>query len=83
MDKAKTIKGKPTMINIRTVIGIGAKNQNTGSVHGQALGDEGVTHLKSALGFDPAEKFVIPPVVYEYWEETKVEERHGRRNGMR
>lgn len=71
MDKAKAVKGKPTMINIRTIIGIGAKNQNTGSVHGQALGDDGVTHLKTQLGFDPAEKFVIPKAVNEYWNETK------------
>lgn len=71
LDKAKTTRGKPTLVNIRTIIGIGAKNENTGSVHGQALGDEGVVHVKTALGFDPKEKFVIPSKVYEYWSEVK------------
>lgn len=69
MDEAKSIKGKPTMINIRTVIGIGSKNQNTGAVHGAALGDDDVAYVKTQLGFHPDEKFVVPKEAYKYFEE--------------
>lgn len=57
------------MINIRTIIGIGSKNQNTGKVHGAALGDEDVAYVKTQLGFHPDDKFVVPKEAYKYFEE--------------
>jgi dihydroxyacetone synthase len=71
MDEAKQVKGKPTMINIRTIIGLGSKNQNTGAVHGAALGDDDVAYVKTQLGFHPDEKFVVPKETYDYFAETK------------
>ncbi|WWC64906.1 transketolase [Kwoniella dejecticola CBS 10117] len=70
-DKAKTFTGKPTFINIKTVIGIGSANQGSGKVHGAALGEDDVKNVKSALGFNPEEKFVVPQSVYDYFSETK------------
>jgi dihydroxyacetone synthase len=55
------------MLNIRTIIGIGSKNQATGKVHGAALGDEDVAYVKTQLGFHPDDKFVVPKEAYEYF----------------
>ncbi|NBV90510.1 MAG: transketolase, partial [Actinobacteria bacterium] len=46
------------------IIGWPAPNlQNTGKVHGSALGDAEVAATKSLLGVDPAESFVVPAEV--------------------
>ena len=71
LDEAKRIKGKPVCVNIRTIIGIGSQRQNTGAVHGQALGDTDVVHVKKSLGFDPEAKFVVSEDVYDYFKECK------------
>ncbi|KAJ9093840.1 hypothetical protein QFC21_006211 [Naganishia friedmannii] len=71
LDEAKLVTGKPTFLNIRTVIGHSSTKQNTGSAHGAALGDDDVAHVKRTLGFNPDEKFAIPPKVYEYFAECK------------
>ena len=71
LDQAKLIKGKPVLVNIRTIIGLGSRNQNQGSVHGAALGEDDVVYVKTQLGFNPDAKFVIPPEVYDYFAECK------------
>lgn len=63
-EEAKRVKGKPVFVHIKTVIGFGSKNQNTGPVHGAALGDEDVKHVKEVFGFDPNAKFVVGDEVY-------------------
>ncbi|KAK8853030.1 transketolase [Kwoniella newhampshirensis] len=73
LDEAKTLKGKPVLVNIRTIIGFGSANQNSGPVHGAALGADDVEHVKKQLGFKPDEHFVIPPKVYDYFAEVKTE----------
>ncbi|WWC95056.1 transketolase [Kwoniella sp. B9012] len=70
-DQAKYSTGKPVFINIKTVIGIGSANQGSGKVHGAALGEDDVANVKKALGFDPKEKFVVAPSVYDYFKESK------------
>ncbi|WVW83577.1 transketolase [Kwoniella bestiolae CBS 10118] len=70
-DKAKQLKGKPTFLNIRTVIGYSSRKANTGPAHGQALGDEEVAYVKTQLGFNPEDKFVIRSKAYEYFSECK------------
>jgi dihydroxyacetone synthase len=57
------------MLNIRTIIGIGSKNQATGKVHGAALGDDDVAYVKTQLGFHPDDKFVVPKDCYEYFKD--------------
>ncbi|ORY25855.1 putative dihydroxyacetone synthase [Naematelia encephala] len=70
LDKAKQTKGKPTFVNIRTIIGISSRKANTGPAHGQALGDDEVAYVKTQLGFNPDAKFVIPSEVRQYFAET-------------
>jgi dihydroxyacetone synthase len=70
-EKAKSLKGKPILINIRTIIGIGSQNQNTGKVHGAALGPDDVRQVKQQLGFDPDADFHVPETIYEYFKDCK------------
>lgn len=58
------MKGKPTFVHVRTTIGFGSRKANTGSIHGAALGEDEVAYVKTAFGFDPKAKFVIPEEVY-------------------
>jgi dihydroxyacetone synthase len=70
-DQSKKLKDRPTLVNIRTVIGYSSRKANTGPAHGQALGDDEVSYVKQQLGFDPNQKFVIPDKVYQYFAECK------------
>ena len=57
---AKAETTKPSIISLRTIIGYPApKKQNTGKIHGSALGAEEVAALKKILGFDPERAFQV------------------------
>lgn len=57
---AKAETSRPSIISLRTIIGYPSpKKQNTGKIHGSALGAEEVAGLKEVLGFDPASSFEI------------------------
>jgi transketolase len=57
---AKAETSKPSIISLRTIIGYPApKKQNTGKIHGSALGADEVAALKEVLGFDPAKSFEV------------------------
>ncbi|TDQ47591.1 transketolase [Actinorugispora endophytica] len=52
---------RPSFIRLRTVIGWPAPNkQNTGAVHGSALGADEVAATKRVLGLDPHARFDVP-----------------------
>ena len=57
---AKAETDRPSIISLRTIIGYPApKKQNTGKIHGSALGAEEVAALKKVLGFDPERAFQV------------------------
>jgi transketolase len=61
---AKAETSKPSIISLRTIIGYPAPTkQNTGKIHGSALGAEEVAAVKEVLGFDPAKKFEVDEAV--------------------
>ncbi|RJU00341.1 transketolase [Arthrobacter frigidicola] len=61
---AKNETSKPSIVSLRTIIGWPAPNkQNTGKIHGSALGKDEVAALKQALGFDPEKHFDVDPEV--------------------
>ncbi|MGN6404255.1 transketolase family protein, partial [Sinomonas sp.] len=61
---AKAETGRPSIISLRTIIGWPAPTkQNTGKIHGSALGTDEVGALKKVLGFDPEKSFEIDPEV--------------------
>ncbi|MDR6987326.1 transketolase [Paenarthrobacter nitroguajacolicus] len=60
LQAAKAETTKPSIISLRTIIGYPApKKQNTGKIHGSALGADEVAALKTVLGFDPAKSFDV------------------------
>jgi len=64
---AKAETTRPSIIVLRTVIGWPSPNkQNTGGVHGSALGDDEVKATKEVLGFDPAKTFDVAAEVIEH-----------------
>ena len=64
---AKAESDKPSLITIRTIIGWPSPaKQNTGKIHGSALGAEEVAGLKTVLGFDPAKNFDVAKDVVDY-----------------
>ncbi len=67
IEKAKTETTKPSLITLRTIIGWPSpKKQNTGKIHGSALGAEELAGLKTILGFDPEKTFDVSAEVIEH-----------------
>ncbi len=57
---AKAVTDKPSLIRLRTIIGWPSpKKQNSGKIHGSALGAEELAGLKNVLGFDPEKSFQV------------------------
>jgi transketolase len=68
---AKAVTDKPSFIVLKTIIGWPAPNkQNTGKIHGSALGADEVKATKEILGFDPNESFAIDPAVLAHTKEA-------------
>ncbi|GGI47075.1 transketolase [Agromyces flavus] len=64
---AKAETGKPSIIVLKTIIGWPAPNkQNTGKIHGSALGADELAATKQVLGFDPEKHFVVADEVIEH-----------------
>jgi transketolase len=60
VEAAKAETGRPSIIVLKTIIGWPApKKQNTGKIHGSALGAEELAATKQVLGFDPEKNFDV------------------------
>lgn len=67
IEAAKAETDKPSLIILKTIIGWPSpKKQNTGKIHGSALGADELAAVKEVLGFDPAESFVVSDEVIEH-----------------
>ncbi len=61
IESGKAETSKPTLIILKTIIGWPAPTkQNTGKIHGSALGADETKATKRALGWDPELSFVAP-----------------------
>ncbi|WP_119730693.1 transketolase [Thermomonospora amylolytica] len=61
LEEAKAVTDRPSFIALRTIIGYPAPNkQNTGKIHGAALGPEEVAATKRIMGMDPEQIFAVP-----------------------
>jgi len=59
---------RPSLIKVRTHIAYGSPNKvDTAGAHGSPLGAEEVKLVKQFFGFDPAQSFVVPKEVLEYY----------------
>lgn len=67
IEAAKAVTDKPSLIIVKTIIGWPSpKKQNSGKIHGSALGADELAAVKAVLGFDPAQNFVVAPEVIEH-----------------
>ena len=58
---------KPTLIEVKTIIGYGTKNQGTNKVHGAPIPHEETLELREKLG---GTSFVLPESVYDYYKKN-------------
>ncbi len=69
IDEAKAETSKPTLIEIKTLIGFGAPNkQGKASAHGEPLGADEIKSAKANLGFNHNEDFCVPSEVKSHME---------------
>ncbi len=62
--RAQGVTDKPSLIILRTIIGWPAPHkQNSGKIHGSALGADELAATKRVLGFDPEKSFEVDPEV--------------------
>ncbi len=60
IEAAKAATDKPSIIILKTIIGWPAPTkQNTGKIHGSALGADELAATKAVMGFDPEQSFVV------------------------
>ncbi|MBV7390174.1 transketolase [Enterococcus sp. ALS3] len=62
IEKAKAETEKPTLIEVKTVIGFGAPDEGTSKVHGAPLGAEGIDVAKAVYGWEYPD-FTVPEEV--------------------
>ena len=64
---AAAVTGQPSLIVLDTIIAWPAPNaQGTEKAHGSALGDAEVAATKEVLGWDPEQRFQVPPEVLQH-----------------
>ncbi|BFU45897.1 transketolase [Krasilnikovia sp. MM14-A1004] len=71
LQASKAETDRPSFIALRTIIGWPAPNkQNTGKIHGSALGADEVAATKEILGFDPQGSFAVDEQVIAHAREV-------------
>jgi len=68
---AKQNKERPTIIEVRTIIGYGSKAAGTNKVHGNPLGKEEAKATKEAYGWPYEEEFTVPSEVRAHFDRLK------------
>ena len=67
IEAAQAATDRPSLIVLRTIIGWPSPTkQNTGKIHGSALGADELAAVKKVLDFDPDEHFAVEPAVLEH-----------------
>ncbi|MFS1232131.1 transketolase [Enterococcus lactis] len=73
IEEAKVETDKPTLIEVKTVIGYGAPKEGTSAVHGAPLGEDGIKMAKEVYGWDYPD-FTVPEEVAARFHQTMIEE---------
>ena len=66
--KVKENQNGPTLIEVKTIIGYGSKNQGTNKVHGAPIGEDDFSLAKKNYGWE-FEDFIVPDEVYKTFED--------------
>jgi transketolase len=71
IERVTQVTDRPSIIRVRNIIGWPAPNlQNTGKVHGSALGDAEISATKEILGVDPTKSFDVDAQVLAHARQT-------------
>ena len=68
--EAQTVKDKPSLIRVKTIIGYGMPKQGTSKAHSDAPGEEAVRETKRNLGWDEDKHFYVPEEVYDHFRQA-------------
>jgi transketolase len=68
--EAQSVKDKPTLISVKTIIGFGMPTQGTRKAHSDAPGEEAVRETKRHLGWPEDKQFYIPEEVLAHFREA-------------
>ncbi|PLT32102.1 transketolase [Bacillus sp. V5-8f] len=72
--EAKSDETRPTLIEVKTIIGYGSPNRaGTSSVHGAPLGEDELKLTKDAYKWTFEKDFHVPDEVYKHFEESCVQ----------
>ena len=72
IEEAQGETEKPTLIEVKTIIGYGAPNQGTNKIHGTPLGEEGIKIMKQNYGWNYA-PFEVPEEVAHRFEKLLIQ----------
>ena len=72
IEEAQGETEKPTLIEVKTIIGYGAPNQGTNKIHGTPLGEEGIKIMKQNYGWEYA-PFEVPEEVTHRFEKLLIQ----------
>jgi transketolase len=72
IEEAKREKARPTLIEVKTIIGYGSPNRaGTAEVHGKPLGKEEVAEVRKFYGWAHEEPFTVPDEVRRHFAEVQ------------
>ncbi|RFU81663.1 transketolase [Trichoderma arundinaceum] len=72
LEQALELRGKPVMLNIRTVIGLGTQVAGTSSAHHCKFDEGNVREFKIRAGQDPSTAHLVSDSVLAYFRERKL-----------
>lgn len=70
IEEAKKVTDKPSIIEIRTIIGFGMPLAGTAATHSDPIGPEGVAHVRNKYKWEIEEEFYVPEDVKELYKQN-------------
>lgn len=67
INEAQSVKDKPSLVRVKTVIGFGMPHEGTADAHSDAPGPDAVRQTKKNLGWNEDADFFVPDEVYEHF----------------
>jgi dihydroxyacetone synthase len=80
LQSAQTVRGRPTFINVRTIIGAGTSVAGTFKAHHGVFDAESVTKSKLVAHLDPSQTHQVPEKALAYFRERKAHGQQLNRN---
>ena len=72
INQAKNNTEQPTLIRVRTTIGVDSTKAGSEKTHGSPLGMDEIKRIKELYGFDPNLTFHVPSEVAEFYQQHSV-----------